>query len=73
MNGVPLDLNNNRFNPILWLCDSVVGADKNGVMNGNDGFLFVLPKHFELSRMPIVSHDTALCRPDKVRCGAPQK
>lgn len=70
MNKAPLGPKNNWFNPILWLCDSVVRADKNGVMNCNDGFLFVLPKHFELSRMPIVSNDTVLCRPDEVRSGA---
>lgn len=44
MNKISLDLKNNRFNPILWLCDSIVRADINGVMNCNDGFLFVLPK-----------------------------
>lgn len=44
MNKISPDLKNNRFNPILWLCDSVVRADKNGVVNCNDGFPFVLPK-----------------------------
>ena len=43
MNKISLDLKYCRFNPILWLCYSIVRADKNGVMNRNYGFLFVLP------------------------------
>lgn len=44
MNKISLDLKYCRFNPILWLCYRVVRADKNGVVNCNDGFPFVLPK-----------------------------